>query len=145
MRPRKIILCVSGDEEVLSVRMFMLTTNYYAVIGCDTAQEAIAAVTEEYPIDLILTDQILPGVLGTELVELLKVSIPHIPMIVLADLKSVAAICHRADAVLSSETPTVELLERIKVMSARKRGPRKKIVVSCQPSVEDAAVQRSGA
>jgi hypothetical protein len=47
-------------------------------------------------------------------------------MVLLGDAQAVNAEMHVADAVLARKNcSTQELLERIKVMSARKRGPRK--------------------
>jgi hypothetical protein len=47
-------------------------------------------------------------------------------MILLGDPQKMAGDIHAADAVLAKKNCSpLELLERIKVMSARKRGPRK--------------------
>ena len=50
----------------------------------------------------------------------------HVPMILLGDAQAMDGEIHAADAVLARKScSSLELLERIKVMSARKRGPRK--------------------
>jgi DNA-binding response OmpR family regulator len=60
------------------------------------------------------------------LVERLKQIASHVPMIVLGDPQRMAGEMHAADALLAKKNCSpLELLERIKVMSARKRGPRK--------------------
>jgi DNA-binding response OmpR family regulator len=63
---------------------------------------------------------------GGQLVERLKQIASHVPMILLGDPQRLGGEMHTADAVLAKKNCTSqELLERIKVMSARKRGPRK--------------------
>ena len=41
MRPKKTILCVDNNEQVLSVRTFLLETRGYRIIAVNTAQEAL--------------------------------------------------------------------------------------------------------
>ena len=68
----------------------------------------------------------MPQMNGCQLVERLKQIASHVPMILLGDPQKMAGEMHSADALLAKKNCTPqELLERIKVMSARKRGPRK--------------------
>jgi two-component system response regulator CpxR len=125
MRPKKIILCVDDNEQELSVLKFMLATNGYRVVSATNGQEAIG-IFAEYPVDLVLSDHGLPQMDGCQLVERLKQIAGHIPMILLGDPQRMGGVMHSADAVLAKKNCSPqELLERIKVMSARKRGPRK--------------------
>ena len=58
--------------------------------------------------------------------ERLKRMRSYVPMMLLADGQAASAEIHVADAMVARKNcSTQELLERIKVMSARKRGPRK--------------------
>jgi CheY-like chemotaxis protein len=125
MRPKKIILCVDDNEQELSVLKFMLATNGYRVVSATTGQEAIN-VFAELPVDLVLADHTLPQMSGCQLVARLKQIAAHVPMILLGDPQRMGGEMHVADAVLAKKNCSPqELLERIKVMSARKRGPRK--------------------
>jgi DNA-binding response OmpR family regulator len=68
----------------------------------------------------------MPQMTGCQLVERLKQIAAHVPMIVLGDPQRMAGEMHAADALLAKKNCSPQdLLERIKVMSARKRGPRK--------------------
>jgi two-component system, OmpR family, response regulator CpxR len=126
MRPKKVILCVDDNENDLSVLKFMLQTNGYRVLTATNGQEAIAVFASEPQIDLVLTDTQMPQMNGRQLVERLKRMAVHVPMILLADAQAAGAEIHVADAMLARRNcSSQELLERIKVMSARKRGPRK--------------------
>ena len=76
--------------------------------------------------DLVLTDYAMPQMNGNQLVDRLKQLSPHMPMILMGDPQKMGGEIHAADTLLAKkDCSTQELLERIKVMSARKRGPRK--------------------
>jgi two-component system, OmpR family, response regulator CpxR len=138
MRPKKIILCVNGNEQELSVLKFTLTTNGYRVISAATGQEAIGAFSSAQ-VDLVLAEMNLPQMSGDQLVHRLKKIAAHVPMILLGDPQAAGGEIHVADAMLAKRNcSSMELLERIKVMSARKRGPRKG-ALRTQPASELAA------
>jgi two-component system, OmpR family, response regulator CpxR len=125
MRPKKIILCVDDNEQELSILKFMLSINGYRVLAAANGQEAIAVFATAQQIDLVLADTTMPQMNGGQLVERLKRMRSHVPMILFGDAPAGGEM-HVADAVLARKNcSTQELLERIKVMSARKRGPRK--------------------
>jgi CheY-like chemotaxis protein len=125
MRPKKVILCVDDNEQELSVLKFMLATNGYRVVSATNGREAIG-IFSETAVDLVLADYSMPQMNGCQLVERLKQITSHVPMILLGDPQKMAGEMHAADALLAKKNcSSQELLERIKVMSARKRGPRK--------------------
>jgi two-component system, OmpR family, response regulator CpxR len=139
MRPKKIILCVNGNEQELSVLKFTLTTNGYKVVPAATGQEAMSALGS-MQIDLVLTEMNLPQMKGDQLVQRLKKIAAHVPMILLGDPQPAGGEIHVADAMLAKKNCTsMELLERIKTMSARKRGPRKGSLRQPQPQTLAAA------
>jgi len=126
MRPKKVILCVDDNEQELSVLKFMLSTNGYRVLVASNGQEAIAVFATAPQIDLVLADTTMPQMSGGQLVERLKRMRGYVPMILLGDAQATMGELHVADAMLARKNcSTQELLERIKVMSTRKRGPRK--------------------
>jgi len=125
MRPKKVILCVDDNEQELSVLKFMLVTNGYRVLAASSGQEAIS-IFQENAVDLVLADHSMPQMSGDHLVAKLKQIASHVPMVLLGDPQKMSGQIHGADALLAKKTCTSqELLERVKLMSARKRGPRK--------------------
>lgn len=125
MRPKKVILCVDDNEQDLSVLKFMLSTNGYRVLSANSGQEAVSIFAENL-IDLVLADFFMPQMSGDQLVNRLKQIGSHVPMILLGDPQKMSGQIHSADALLAKKTCSPqELLERVKIMSARKRGPRK--------------------
>jgi two-component system, OmpR family, response regulator CpxR len=125
MRPKKIILCVNDNEQELSVMSFMLNTNGYRVVPATNGLEAIELFSG-MQVDLVLSDYTMPQMNGNQLVNRLKQIAPHVPMILLGDPQSMGGQIHVADALIAKkQCSPQDLLERIKIMSARKRGPRK--------------------
>ncbi|MGP8251074.1 MAG: response regulator [Terracidiphilus sp.] len=124
MRPKKVILCVDDNEQELSILKFLLSTHGYKVVSAATGQEAIG-VFSGLQVDLVLASYGMPQMNGGQLVDRLKRIAPSVPMILLGDPQAANQI-HVADAMVARKNCSpLELLERIKVMSARKRGPRK--------------------
>jgi len=135
MRPKKTILCVDDNEQTLSVRKFLLETRGYRVFTAINGQDAITLFSSNQ-IDLVLTDLGLPQMDGNALIGHLKEISPEVPMILTSDIVRAGERTHRADAFLAKGCCTpAELIERIRVMSARKRGPRKHVQPVVAPSV----------
>ena len=137
MRPKKIILCVNDNDQELSVLSFMLNTNGYRVVPATNGQEAIELFSG-MQVDLVLADYAMPQMNGAQMVSRMKQIASHVPMILLGDPQSMGGQIHLADALLAKkQCSPQELLERVKIMSARKRGPRKGTLR--QPVVEELA------
>jgi two-component system response regulator CpxR len=123
MRPKKLILCVDDNEQDLSVLTFMLSTHGYRILAATSAEQAIKLFADHL-IDLVIADAVMPQMTGDQLIRRLKQLAAHVPMVLMGD----PAKCniYAADGFVSKKTCTpMELLEVIKVKSARKRGPRK--------------------
>lgn len=125
MRPKKTILCVDDNEQALSVRKFLLETRGYRVLTALEADTALDHVRRG-GIDLVLSDLVMPRMDGNELVRRIKEIAPDLPALIFSGSVHAFERANRADAFLpkGSFTP-LELLERIRLMVARKRGPRK--------------------
>jgi two-component system, OmpR family, response regulator CpxR len=125
MRPKKIILCVDDNELSLSIRKFMLETRGYRVVTASSSQQALE-LFREGGIDLVLSDLIMPYMDGNELIRRMKELAPEVPTILISGTVKAFDRANHADAFLpkGARSP-VEMLERIRVMVARRRGPRK--------------------
>ena len=128
MRPKKTILCVDDNESILSVRTFLLETRGYRVVTAHSAKEALDRIERSLPgsIDLLLCDLLMPQMDGNELVRRAKQLHPGLPaMIISGTVNSFdRAVC--ADVFLPKGAATpAELIERVRVLVARKRGPKK--------------------
>jgi CheY-like chemotaxis protein len=128
MRPKKTILCVDDNDQVLSVRTFLLEIRGYRVIAVATPHEALATIASCVPgsIDLLLCDLIMPLMDGNELVRRAKELHPGLPAMIVSGTVTAYDRAGRADVFLpKGASSPVEMLERIRVLVTRKRGPRK--------------------
>ena len=134
MRPRKVILSVDSNEQALSVRKFMLETRGYRVVCAQTADAALERFNEG-GIDLVLSDLLLPGMDGNEMVRRMKTATPDVPALLVSNTVKDFARADAADAFLPKGAVTpLELLERIRMLMVRKRGPKKAVT---QPVYEE--------
>jgi two-component system, OmpR family, response regulator CpxR len=125
MKPKRTILCVDDNEQSLSIRKVMLETRGYRVITCNGGEQALE-IFKKGGIDLVLTDLIMPGLDGTKLVEQVKSISPQTPAILLSGKVKIYDRDTQADVFLPKGMyAPVELLERIRLLLIRKRGPKR--------------------
>ncbi len=125
MKPKKTILCVDDNEQALSIRKIMLETRGYRVLACNNGEQALEAFRRG-GIDLVLTDLIMPGVDGSRLIEEIKSLSPQTPAVLISGRIKIYERETLADVFLSKGMyEPAELLERIRVLLVRKRGPKR--------------------
>src|SRR5579885_2103214 len=136
MKPKRTILCVDDNEQSLSIRKVMLETRGYRVLTTSNGREALDLIRRG-GVDLLLTDLVMPDLDGNELVRQAKELSPFTPAILFSGhTKFVTSDC-TADLFLPKGTHApIELLERIRLMLVRKRGPKRPV---CAVSIEAAA------
>ncbi len=140
MKPKRTILCVDDNEQSLSIRKVMLETRGYRVICCTTAEAALA-VFKNGNIDLVRSDVLMPGMDGTELIAHIKAISPTIPTILFSGKIKVYEKDTQADVFLPKGMyAPAELLERIRLLLIRKRGPKRATVVQIADPSRRAAV-----
>lgn len=125
MKPKRTILCVDDNEQSLSIRKVMLETRGYRVVTCTNADDALR-MFEQGGIDLVLSDLVMPGLDGAELIARIKKLSPQTPAI----LFSGSVKGYERDTVADVFLPKgmyapAELLERIRILLVRKRGPKR--------------------
>ncbi len=124
MRPKKTILCVDDNEQALSIRKLMLETRGYRVIACVNGQQALEMFYRG-GVDLVLSDLLMPVLDGAALVEKVKEISPETPAILFSGKIKVYEQNQCADVFLPKGMyAPIELLERIRVLLIKKRGPK---------------------
>jgi two-component system response regulator CpxR len=140
MKPKRTILCVDDNEQSLSIRKIMLETRGYRVVTCTGGQEALERF-KKGGVDLVLTDLTMPGLDGNRLIEEIKRLSPQTPAILLSGKVKLYDRDTKADVFLPKGMyAPVELLERIRVLLVRKRGPKR-----AQPHVVQSAARNTAA
>ena len=125
MRPKRTILCVDDNEQALSIRKLMLETRGYRVMACNNGQQALE-LFKQGGVDLVLSDLQMPGLDGAELVEKIKQISATTPAILFSGKIRAYDKDMRADIFLPKGMyAPIELLERIRIMLVKKRGPKR--------------------
>ena len=125
MRPKRTILCVDDNEQALSIRKLMLETRGYRVVACNNGQHALEAF-KQGGVDLVLSDLQMPGLDGAELVGRIKDLSADTPTILFSGKTRIYEKDTRADVFLPKGMyAPIELLERIRIMLIKKRGPKR--------------------
>jgi CheY-like chemotaxis protein len=101
MQPNSItILCVDDEEIPRTLRALILKKQGYRVITAASGAEAVEALNAG-PIDLVLSDQMMPVMTGTELTKLVKADYPGIPVILISGMNEAPPDADFADRFIS--------------------------------------------
>ena len=138
MKPKRTILCVDDNEQSLSIRKVLLETRGYRVLAFSNAKQALDRFAEG-GVDLVLTDLVMPGVDGAKLIQGIKNISPETPAILLSGTVKIYEQESSADLFLAKGMYLpVDLLERVRQLLVRKRGP-KRAHARVQVAAENAA------
>lgn len=125
MKPKRTILCVDDNEQTLSIRKVLLQTRGYRVLAYAKAEDALE-MFKRGGVDLVLTDLVMPGFDGNRLVQEIKAISPETPAILLSGKVRIYDRDTQADVFLPKGMyAPAELLERIRLLLIRKRGPKR--------------------
>ena len=94
------ILCVDDEDLPRTLRKLILQKQGYRVITASSGAEALALL-ERGGIRLVLTDQLMPGMTGTELTKLVKSTRPAMPVILISGVNEIPPDAIYADRFIS--------------------------------------------
>ncbi len=83
-----VILCVDDEKNPLTLRKMVLERAGYQVLTASSADEAMQLLAGNH-IDLVVSDYLMPGVVGTELAKRIKKSYPEIPFVLLSGVNDI--------------------------------------------------------
>lgn len=125
MKPKRTILCVDDNEQTLSHRKIMLETRGYRVASFTRGEEAVERF-KQGGIDLVITDMAMPGLDGPQLIATVKNISPQTPAILISSKVRIYGHESQADVFLAKGMyAPADLLERIRLLLVRKRGPKR--------------------
>ncbi len=125
MKPKRTILCVDDNEQTLSHRKIMLETRGYRVASFCRGEEAVERF-KQGGIDLVITDMAMPGLDGPQLIATVKKISPQTPAILISSKVRIYDHESQADVFLAKGMyAPADLLERIRLLLVRKRGPKR--------------------
>ena len=134
MKPKRTILCVDDNEQSLSHRKIILETRGYRVASFSGGDAALERF-KQGGIDLVITDLAMPGMDGTKLVAAIKELSPQTPAILISSRTRIYSHESQADVFLAKGMyAPADLLERVRLLLVRKRGPKRTQRPSTSPS-----------
>ena len=125
MKPKRTILCVDDNEQTLSHRKIMLETRGYRVASFSRGEDAVERF-KQGGIDLVITDMAMPGLDGPQVIATVKNISPQTPAILISSKVRIYDHESQADVFLAKGMYNpADLLERIRLLLIRKRGPKR--------------------
>jgi CheY-like chemotaxis protein len=94
------ILCVDDEETPRTLRKLILQKQGYQVITAASGTEALEVLSRAN-ISLVLSDQMMPGMTGTELTKSVKAMRPAMPVILISGVNEVPEDASYADRFIS--------------------------------------------
>jgi CheY-like chemotaxis protein len=125
MKPKRTILCVDDNEQTLSYRKIVLETRGYRVASFSRGDEALARFAAG-GVDLVIADMTMPGMDGPQLIAKIKNISASTPAILISSKVRVYEHDSQADVFLTKGMyAPADLLERVRQLLVRKRGPKR--------------------
>ncbi len=119
-KSKSIILCVDDEAIPLMLRKRVLEKFGYEVIPAASGAEALQIIDRQ-PVDLVLTDLLMPGLSGTELAREIKRRKPGIPVVLFSGVNEVPDDAEVADLFLSKVEGPVSVCEKLNKMLRNSR------------------------
>ena len=83
-----VILCVDDEEIPRTLRAMVLTRQGFTVLSAVSAAQALEML-DQHHVDLVLTDQMMPVMVGTELTKLVRALRPQLPIIIVSGMNEI--------------------------------------------------------
>jgi CheY-like chemotaxis protein len=97
---KAVILCVDDEEIPRTLRKLVLQKQGYEVITASSGKEALELLACRH-FDLVLTDQMMPGMEGTELTRQIKSMRPTLPVVIISGVHELPVNVSLADRFIS--------------------------------------------
>ncbi len=94
------ILCVDDEDLPRTLRKLILQKQGYQVITAASGEEALALLQRE-DIGLVLSDQLMPRMTGTELTKFVKSTRPDMPVVLISGVNEIPPDAIYADRFIS--------------------------------------------
>lgn len=121
MAPSKaVILCVDDENNALVLRRLVLEKAGYTVLTAASLAEALLVISTR-PVDLVLSDQLMPGGTGTELARQVKAEYPNLPFVIISGVNELPPDSFHADLFVSKVEGPVAMCEKISSVLERYR------------------------
>src|SRR5689334_4806766 len=113
-----MILCVDDENNALMLRKLVLERAGFSVITANSLAQALEVLSHT-PVDLVLSDQLMPNGSGTELAREAKSRHPAIPFAIISGVNELPPDAAYADLFMSKVEGPVAMCEKISALLAR--------------------------
>ncbi len=113
------ILCVDDEQTALFLRKAVLQRFGFNVITAGSAKEALELLRQQH-VDLLLSDLLMPEMIGTELARLAKEMRPEIPVVVVSGVNEIPPEAAYADLFVSKLEGPVALCNHLRKVLEQK-------------------------
>jgi CheY-like chemotaxis protein len=110
--PKAVLLCVDDEPIALSLRTLILEKAGYEVIPASSGGEGME-ILQSREIDLVLTDFLMPSMIGTDFAKQIKAKNPSMPVLLLSGINELPPDAQIADKFLSKLIGADGLLEEV--------------------------------
>ncbi|HKR30438.1 MAG TPA: response regulator [Terriglobales bacterium] len=117
-RPKPVILCVDDEENPLTLRKMVLQKVGYEVLTAKSARQALEILASRH-VDLVLSDQLMPGATGTDLAKQLKSDRPDLPVVIVSGVNELPPDAIYADRFISKLQGPAYLSQQISEVLVR--------------------------
>lgn len=117
---KAVILCVDDEPNSLVLRKLVLERAGYRVLAAGSAAQALDIFATE-KVDLVLSDQLMPGRTGTELACDIKALSPDVPVLLISGVNEVPSDAGAADMFMSKVEGPRAMCEKISSLLKRVR------------------------
>jgi CheY-like chemotaxis protein len=120
MCKRDLILCVDDEENQLAVRKLVLESAGFSVLTTTSGQQALDLLAH-HPIDLVLSDHLMPGITGAELARQIKTRNPKLPVILISAVNEIPEDAVYADLFMSKLDGPLAMCHNVSTVLAQSR------------------------
>ena len=117
-----VILCVDDEALPLTLRTLVLQKNGYQVKTASSSADAMQ-VLHSCSVDLVLTDQLMPGGTGTELAKSIKQIWPDLPVVLISGVNEIPADATHTNLFISKVEGPMAMCEKIAAVLAQTGRP----------------------
>jgi CheY-like chemotaxis protein len=117
---KAVILCVDDEPNSLVLRKLVLQKAGYDVITANSAAQALE-VLDSRQVNLVLSDQLMPGQTGTELARQIKSRWPSLPVILISGVNEIPPDAAIADLFMSKVEGPVMMCQNISDVLTKSR------------------------
>ena len=138
--PSPVILCVDDEDIPRTLRVMVLAKQGYTVLPAVSAAQALELL-DQHHVDLVLTDQMMPGLVGTELAKILRAARPQLPIVIVSGVNEIPDDAIFADRFVSKVEGPQALFRNIAEVLADYRSAASSDIASVENSSSDSVAQ----